>query len=266
MNINPPTLDSIVKFALHVSVYALLLVLPLVQGRHTAQAEVLKIAMPEAFKPYTYQGDDGVWTGIDVEIGREMHARMGLDVVYDSLPWARQLAYAERGLSAGILTVYCEDRKDFLVLSNESFYDIRISLFARQDVLKGPAVSSLEDLPEGSVIGIVRGNFYAKELARYPNLKINYSHNTELLMEQLYRKRIDYVMEEYLPFMYYTKEKNYNAVFSEVMVYLEDRVCTAFSKTFFGDKTAQLAEKANEVIRQLKAEGFIDRVIMKYRN
>jgi ABC-type amino acid transport substrate-binding protein len=85
-------------------------------------------------------------------------------------------------------------------------------------------------------------------------------------MEQLYRKRIDFVIEEYLPFMYYSKEKKYTDEFAEVMLYLEDRVCTAFSKTVFGDKTAQLAEKANDVIKQLKAEGFIDRVILKYRD
>lgn len=67
-----------------------------------------------------------------------------------------------------------------------------------------------------------------------------------------------------ITFLFYSKDKKYADNFVEVMNYLEDEVCTAFSKTYFGDKASALADKASEYIKALKAEGFIDRVIQKY--
>jgi ABC-type amino acid transport substrate-binding protein len=229
----------------------------------TLNAEALKIAMPESFQPYTYKLQ-GEWAGIDVDIGRELHKRMGLEVKYEAMPWARQLAYTEKGLSAGILTVYCDDKKDFLALSSEPFYPIKISLFAHKDNVINQPPDSLINIRENAVLGLVRGNFYAAELEKHPHITLSYAHNTALLIEQLYSKRIDYVMEEYLPFMFHSKKRAYTDTFTEVMTYLEDGVCAAFSKPFFGDKTTTIVEQANEHIKALKAEGFIDRVIQKY--
>lgn len=230
---------------------------------YSAATETIHIAMPESFKPYTYE-EEGRWLGIDLDIARELHKRMGLDVNYQSLPWARQLAYAEKGLSAGLLTVYCNDKKEFLEITEESFYQIRISLFARKDRTRQLDIRSLEDLPKGSVVGIVRSNFFAPEVEKHPNLSVNYSHNTPLLIQQLYLNRIDYVVEEYLPFMFYSNESGYSDDIVEVMVYLTDDVCTGFSRAFFGDQALSVAQHASELIRQLKVEGFIDRVIQKY--
>jgi len=228
-----------------------------------AATETINIAMPESFKPYTYEVD-GQWRGIDLDIARELHKRMGLDVHYQSMPWARQLAHAEKGLSAGVLTMYCNDKKTFLEVTEESFYQIKISLFARKETIKQLDIRSLNDLPQGSVVGIVRSNFFAPQVEKHSNLSVSYSHNTPILTQQLYLKRIDYVMEEYLPFMFYSKESGYSDDIVEVMVYLTDEVCTGFSKSFFGEQAQSVAQQASELIQQLKAEGYIDRVIQQY--
>lgn len=226
-------------------------------------AETYKVGIPEALKPYTYK-DGQEWVGIDMDIARELYRRMGLDVEFKSAPWARQLAYAERGLTAGILTVYCKDKKDFLAVPSESFYEVKISVFSRKTSTEKLSIQSLDDIPEGSVIGIVRGNFFAEEVEKYPHISINYTHNTPLLIQQLQLGRIDYVIEEYLPFMYYSKENGISDTFVENMVYLKDEVCTAFSRPFFGEQASELAIQASELIRSLKEEGFIQGMIKKY--
>lgn len=115
-------------------------------------AETMKIAMPEEFKPYSYS-DQGSFKGIDLEIGQALYERLSWNVDFQPMPWTRQLAYAEKGLASGILTVYCEDQKDYLAISNEAFYQTKISLFALKTK---PKLASLESLPEGAIIGVVR--------------------------------------------------------------------------------------------------------------
>jgi len=94
----------------------------------------LKILATENFKPYSYS-DNGSTTGIDYEINKELFKRLGHDVSYEALPWPRQLAYAKKGLGAAILTVYCEDKRPFLEIVDEPFYQVKISLFEKHKKL-----------------------------------------------------------------------------------------------------------------------------------
>lgn len=64
--------------------------------------------------------------------------------------------------------------------------------------------------------------------------------------------------------MFYAKEKNHGQAFREELVFKEDQVCTALSKSFFGDKTSELLEKTDQIIRQLKDEGVVEKIIQKY--
>lgn len=202
--------------------------------------------------------------GIDFEINLELFKRLGIDVSYETFPWTRQLAYAEKGLSAGILTVYCEDKRPFLEIVEEPFYEVKISLFTKQKKHEEIKIHSLAHIPKGSRVGIVRENFFSSLLDEFKSIKKAFTHATPLLIKQLKYDRLDYVLEEFLPFMYYAKEEGFSSEFKEALIVQENNVCTAFSKPYFDGDTQAIADKASKVIKEMKTEGFIDKVIQKY--
>jgi len=64
--------------------------------------------------------------------------------------------------------------------------------------------------------------------------------------------------------MFYSKQEAYDSEFNEVLILQENNVCTAFSKKYFNGDATEIANKASTIIKQLKTEGFIDKVIHKY--
>ncbi len=226
-------------------------------------AEPMSISLTQTFKPYTYL-EDGKWKGIDIEIGRELHQRMGLEVELTALPWARQLAYAKSGEVAGLLTAYCEDERDFLEPTSEHYYKVKASLFARRDVAAKAPIKQLADIPNGARVGVIIENIFNDVLDSRTEIERARSHSSELLPMQLFHRRVDYVLEEFFPFVFYSKQAGVESEFEEVLVMREFKVCAVFSKTHFGDKSTLIAERASRVIKQLKEEGFIDGVIQKY--
>jgi ABC-type amino acid transport substrate-binding protein len=226
-------------------------------------ADTLKILATENFKPYSYS-NNGSAAGIDYEINKELFKRLGHDVSYEILPWARQLAYAKKGLGAAILTVYCEDKKPFLEIVDEPFYQVKISLFEKNNKTNSNTLNTLTDIPNASTVGVIRGNFFSSSLDSHKHIKKVLTHATPLLIKQLHFDRLDYVLEEYLPFMFYSKQEGYISEFREAMILQENNVCTAFSKKYFNGDATDIASKASAIIMQLKAEGFIDGVIQKY--
>lgn len=226
--------------------------------------EAIRISFTESFKPYSYR-DNGQWKGIDIEIGRELHKRMGLEVQYYPLPWARSQSYAEKGLIGGLLTAYCEDKRSYLETSSESFYTVKISLFARKDVAAKTPINDLMDLPKHSRVGVIIDNFFNDMINGHPYIEKAFTHSSALMPRQLFHRRIDYALEEYFPFIFYSRESGFAEEFQEVLVLREFRVCAVFSKAHFGpEKSRALAERASEVIRELKQSGFVDATISKY--
>jgi polar amino acid transport system substrate-binding protein len=246
------------RFKFVVILYLLLLSIPSISF-----SDPIKIVMPEEFRPYTFL-KEGKWTGIDLEINQELYKRMGVEVVFESVPWARQIIYTEKGLAAGLLTSYCEDKKDYLEIAEEPFYTVQISLLSRKTNIPQKKISSLAMLPKNSSIGVIRASFLADSLDNYPQINPSYTDSTSVLIAQLFHKRVDYVLEELIPFKFFSKKEGYSSAFTEVFLFEENAVCAAYSKKFFGEKVKDVAFRASNIIKQLKAEGFIDQVMDKY--
>ncbi len=230
----------------------------------SVQAEQrLSIATTHAFEPYTIDSGERL-RGIDVEIGNELYKRLKLDIDYQVMPWARQLAYAEKGEVSGILTVYCEDERDFLAISKEHFYKVNIALFAHKDRAPARTIKSLKDLPENTSVGIVRDNYFIDQIDPRMKIKKELSHSTSLLIPQLALGRIDFALEEDLPFRYYAKQLGVLDSIKLITTTLTNKVCTAFSKEQLGSNAIKLAAQADKHIIDMRQSGFIQSILNKY--
>lgn len=228
------------------------------------KAEPLKIAASQNFEPYVIQTDNSL-DGIDIEIGNELYRRMGLRHEYKVMPWARQLQYAEKGLVQGILTVYCDDQRDFLEITEEHFYEVKISLFTNSEKNTVKNISKIADIPENASIGIVRDNYFIDLLDDKTNIDKVLSHSTSILIPQLAFGRIDYVLEEYAPFRYYAKKSGNVSKVVEVIEAQKNKVCSAFSRVHYGNaESMELAELASKHIKQMRQEGFVKRIVDNY--
>ncbi len=224
-------------------------------------ADSFRVGMPEDFKPYTYT-ENGVWHGIDVDIGRHFYRALGINPTYLPMPWARQLRLAESGALDAILTVYCDEAAPFLHISKVFLYPVQVSLFGRVDLSEAMSVAGTPK--QGAIVGVVRENKLIDLLEGRDQLRIHETYSTPLLLEQLVADRIDYVLEEDLPFLSYARDRGYQSAIKEVQTLKEMEVCLAFSKNSRHKFDEAFLERAENILRQMKANGTIERIVARY--
>lgn len=62
----------------------------------TAERSVIKLGS-DSYPPYNYLNEDGVPTGIDVELATEAFGRMGYDVEIVNIDWEKKQELVENG-------------------------------------------------------------------------------------------------------------------------------------------------------------------------
>ncbi len=70
----------------------------------TARSETLRL-VTEAWAPYVYD-ENGLATGLDYEITREVLRRLGVELELQFLPWKRCLVALEQGQADGVLDIF----------------------------------------------------------------------------------------------------------------------------------------------------------------
>jgi len=229
-------------------------------------AEKLVMGIYEELPPYSYK-ENNQWIGIDIEIGNEIFRRIGIDAGYESYPPVRLIKTAKDGQIAGILATFCfgkekSDLRDFLEYANVSAYTSKVSVFALKE--RQIRISGLADLKNRSV-GVIRGYFYSSEFDRDKDMKKAEYDNDEQIVKILAKGRIDAGVAESAPFLYFSAKSGLQDKFEEVYVLTENPVCMAFSKQYPGSESKIMADKVSRVIQQLKDEGFIEKILNKYK-
>jgi len=243
----------------------ILLVITLSMFSSAAYSQKLVFGAFENLPPYDYK-ENNQWVGIDIEIGNEIFKRLGIDAGYVFYPWTRLINTAREGKIAGILATFCSakamEERIFLEYPAEFTYTSKVSVFALKEMqIK---VTGLGDLKDKSV-GIIRGYSYSSEFDRNQDLKKVDCGDDERLIKILAKKRIYVGVAESAPFLYFSKKLGLQDKFEEVYLLTENPVCMAFSKKYHGHDSKILADKVSKIIRQLKDEGFIEKILNKYR-
>ncbi len=224
-------------------------------------AEKIRLAAMRDFPPFQYR-EGKQMTGIDVDMVREVCKRLGIEPEFKVVPWKRALKIAKKGDVTGILTaLHKEERTKFLYYTTEAIHTQKNVIMARKGsgLMK---VSSLDDL-KSKTVGVVRGFSYGQEFDNYQGLKKTVCNNQEDMMRIMNIGRIDAALSPEKPFLFNSRRFGLQNRFEVVYVITEHPAYTVFSKAI-GEKGRVLAEKFDNILKQMKKEGIEQQIIDKY--
>jgi len=117
----------------------------------------LLVATNEAYKPQSFQDSEGRWSGFDVEVAREIAARLSVSVEFVAPPWELVLSGRWRGrwdIAVNSMAATESRAKRLEFAAAYYFTPVRVAVFESDQ-----RFGKLEDL-NGIVIGVCNGCSY----------------------------------------------------------------------------------------------------------
>jgi polar amino acid transport system substrate-binding protein len=220
-----------------------------------AGAQIVTVAFEE-WPPYEFTIGNAV-NGIDVEIIREVGRRLNVKFEFKSLPWKRALRWAQDGTVDAIFSISRNDeRSAFLFFPETPLNFERKVLFSLKS--SSIRVKSFSEL-RGMKVGVVPGNFYGKDFDESVDFEKVRAPNQELLFKMLMGKRFDALATNDLVGIYIARTMGIGSqVEVQPLVVAEMPLYIAFSKAK-GNQAEGLTRQVSDVLKAMKAEGFLDR-------
>jgi polar amino acid transport system substrate-binding protein len=209
--------------------------------------------------PYV-MSENGKPSGIDTEIVLELCKRLGIEADIQVLPWKRALKNVEKGEADAIFAVrHNEERAAFLYYPSEPLNIEKTVIIAGKG--SGIKVTGLDDL-KGKSVGTVRGYTYDPKFDTHKEIeKIDCNDDAELV-KVFTKGRVPLAAScDEITLKYLCKKAGVET--ETVYVLNETPSYIGFSKAK-GEKGKSLCDKFSEALRQLKKEGFIEKVQSKY--
>ncbi len=216
----------------------------------------------EEYPPYEYM-ENGVIKGLDTEIIEAVSERLGLMVKIEFYPWTRAMKMVRYGEIDAMFSMFrTPEREKFLYFTTEHLGSEKVILVTNKESTR--QAGNLEDLA-GWKIGVQRGNSYGKEFDEYKNIERREVGSFKQLIDMAASgNRFDAAVVNELVFAYQVKELGIADQFKKLdFVVTNQPLYMGFSRAK-GKLHKQLAEDYSQVLKQLRKEGVIDRIIWKY--
>ena len=216
------------------------------------------------FPPYAYEVK-GQLTGIDIDIIKEACRRMEIVPEFRAMPWKKSLVKVKNGDIIGLCAaLHTEEREAFLHYPGEPVHIQRNVLMARKG--DGIKVTGLENLKD-RIVGVVRKFSYGQLFDNYKGLRKSVYNDQEELVRilELGKGRIDLAVAAEMPFRFIAKGLGFQKRFEAIYTIAEISAYTVFSKKALGQEGKVLAERFGSIMRQMRKEGTIRKILDKYR-
>lgn len=143
-------------------------------------------------------GGDREISGIDVDIVREIAARMNLKIEFIRCPWARCLKMMQSGTADLLSSVWKRpEREAYLMYFDDPFLDrLPVTFYFKKG--SGVTVEKYEDLTRLKSIGVLRGAGYFERFDHDPLLKKREVTSQDQLFPMLLKGRFE-AMAGYVP-------------------------------------------------------------------
>lgn len=246
----------------HAAVFCL--VCTIVFSSHPVIAEIQRLRLAvEPSPPFSHIDDEGVVTGLEVDIADALATGMGTSLETVACPWARCLKMAEQGdvdIVIGLSKTSAREQK-FVFLDPPFISSIlQISTYQRADARFD--VSSLADF-RALKVGVQRGAVHFKAFDNDPLITKIYVKDIQSLFNMLLVGRVDaFIMptvaaNEYL-FAFDTENEIKRASFTHL---IDQGGYIALSKK---SPLIENLETLQQVLRNLKSTGKLDTILTKY--
>lgn len=222
-------------------------------GKDGGEKKILTMGTNAEFPPYEYYENNKV-VGIDAEIAEEIAKKLGMELVIEDMEFNAIIPSIQSGkvdIGAAGMTV----REDRLKLVN--FTDTYATGIQVIIVNEGSEIGSPDDL-EGKMIGVqlaTTGDIYCTDDFGKDNVD-RYSKGADAVMA-LTQGKVDCVVIDNEPAKRFV-EKNPGLVILETEYAVED-YAMAVNK-----ENTELLDQINTAMRELKADGTIQKIIDKY--
>ncbi|SEM19766.1 ABC transporter substrate-binding protein [Halomonas daqiaonensis] len=216
----------------------------------SAMAETLNVGANIGNLPWEFQDDNGDYVGFEIDLVEEVGSRLDFDeVVINNIPFNGLFSAVQSGrIDVAVSSITITDERLESVSFAQPYYDSDQSLATNT----AKDVTGLEDL-DGKIVGVdtgSTGDIWATEnQEEYGFSEIRRYEGLQPAMLDLTSGRLDGYISDIPAVQYYVRDKPQLEVVS--------RIPTGEQYSMMFAKDAELASRANEVISELKKEGFI---------
>lgn len=206
--------------------------------------------------PWEFQDAKGAFVGFEIDLVNEAARRAGKTVQVDNIPFNGLFSAVQSNrIQIGISSITITPKRLESVSFAQPYYDSDQSL----SVLKSSSIAKLEDIA-GKTIGVDTGStgdlFATQNTAKYKIASISRYEGLAPAMLDLASGRIDAYISDIPAVEYYIKDKAQYRVAA--------RIPTGERYSFMFAKNWSEAAKVNEILTQMKKDGFIAKTHQKW--
>ncbi len=219
---------------------------------------VLTVATEGDWSPYTYHDQDtNELVGFDVELGKMIADKLGVSVEYKETDWDSILAGVQTGVfDLGINGVtYTDERAESFNFSEPYLYDQTVLIVLEDN----DDIHSFEDL-NGKISTNSPGSSYA-EMGEEYGATVTYINTFADTIQLLQRGDADATINSLSVFNEYVNEKGESAGIKIVDETEPEKTVIAAQKS---DSTTSLIEEVNKILDELRNDGSLSELSIKY--
>ena len=217
----------------------------------------LVIGVEGTYPPFTYHDDNGELTGLDVELGKALAEKLGVEVEFQEAAWDSLLIGIDTGRFDTVINSVsiADERAEKYDFSTPYAFN-RTAVITKAD---DDSINTLEDL-KGKKTANTISSTYA-ELAEQYGATVTGVDDLNQTFELLLSGRIDATLNAEMTFYDYTKEHPDANVKIAVLTDDANQIAIPMRK---GDETAALRTAIDAAIDELRADGTLKALSEKY--
>lgn len=221
------------------------------------EAGKITVAMEGTWAPWTYHDEKDELVGFDVEVAKNIADKLGVEAEFIEGEWDGLLA----GLEAGRYDImvngvdYTEERAEKYDFSDPYVY-IKTAIIVRGD---NTDINSFEDLNGKNTANTISSTY--AELAESYGAVTTGVDDLNQTMELLIQGRIDATLNAEVTYYDYMKEHPDANLRIAALTEDANHVCIPLRK---GEDSASLREAINQALEELRADGTLGEISVKY--
>jgi polar amino acid transport system substrate-binding protein len=227
------------------------------------KAGVIKVGTSADYPPFEFVDAAGNKTGFDVDLMTEIAKRLGVKLEWVDMPFDSLIAAVQQGkIDASISAFNYSEERDKTIDFTSAYYTSE-DAFSVTDAFTG-AIAKPEDVA-GFKVGVQTGTTQDTWLTdtlvtpgKLPEANLFKYDRVDQAMLDLKNGRIDVMMSDYVPAQALAKQ------LGGIKVIYHGVLSSGPMNIVIPQDDKALAQAIDNIIAQLKTEGFIDQLALKY--